>query len=306
MFERFTKKAIKVILLAREEAKRSGHDSVATEQMLLGLIGEGIGVAARVLRSAGVNLKNARIEVERTVGRGSGVVEEEIPFTPRAKELLQLSLDEADRLGHNYIGTEHLLLGLVLQRKSVAILVLENLGVSRLRLHSEILSTVRGTSETNIDNTPKSPTNEANFTEKAIKAIILAREEARRLGYDSVATEQILLGLIGEGIGVAARVLRSAGVNLKNARIEVEKLVDRGSGCVAAEIPFTPEAKKLLQFSLKEARSLGDNDIGTGHLLLGLIQEKESVAVRALENLGVVPSQLYKQTLDCLNKRTDN
>ena len=90
MFERFTEKAIKVIMLAQEEARRLGHNFVGTEQILLGLIGEGTGVAAKVLKSLGVNLKDSRIEVEKIIGRGSGFVAVEIPFTPRAKRVLEL------------------------------------------------------------------------------------------------------------------------------------------------------------------------------------------------------------------------
>ena len=95
------------------------------------------------------------------------------------------------------------------------------------------------------------------FTEKAIKVIMLAQEEARRLGHNFVGTEQILLGLIGEGTGIAAKVLKSMGINLKDARVEVEKIIGRGSGFVAVEIPFTPRAKRVLEFSLEEARQLG-------------------------------------------------
>ena len=126
MFERFTEKAIKVIMLAQEEARRLGHNFVGTEQILLGLIGEGTGVAAKVLKSLGVNLKDSRIEVEKIIGRGSGFVAVEIPFTPRAKRVLELSLEEARQLGHNYIGTEHLLLGLIREGEGVAARVLEN------------------------------------------------------------------------------------------------------------------------------------------------------------------------------------
>src|SRR5271170_3996718 len=113
MFERFTEKAIKVIMLAQEEARRLGHNFVGTEQILLGLIREGRGVASRRLSAAGVNLQAARIEVEKIIGRGSGFVAVEIPFTPRAKRALELSCQEAKRLRHNYVGTEHLLLALV-------------------------------------------------------------------------------------------------------------------------------------------------------------------------------------------------
>nr|GME08347.1 ATP-dependent Clp protease ATP-binding subunit ClpA homolog CD4A, chloroplastic [Ipomoea batatas] len=128
MFERFTEKAIKVIMLAQEEARRLGHNHVGTEQILLGLIAEGTGIAAKVLKSTGINLKDARIEVEKITGRGSGFVAIEIPFTPRAKRVLELSLEEARQLGHNYIGAEHLLLGLLREGEGVAARVLENLG----------------------------------------------------------------------------------------------------------------------------------------------------------------------------------
>jgi ATP-dependent Clp protease ATP-binding subunit ClpC len=133
------------------------------------------------------------------------------------------------------------------------------------------------------------------FTEKAIKVIMLAQEEARRLGHNFVGTEQILLGLIGEGTGIAAKVLKSMGVNLKEARVEVEKIIGRGSGFVAVEIPFTPRAKRVLELSLEEARQLGHNYIGTEHLLLGLLREGEGVAARVLENLGADPSNIRTQ-----------
>ncbi len=106
MFERFTEKAIKVVMLAQEEARRLGHNFVGTEQILLGLIGESTGIAAKVLKSMGVNLKDARIEVEKIIGRGSGFVAVEIPFTPRAKRVLELSLEEARHLGAHPLQPE--------------------------------------------------------------------------------------------------------------------------------------------------------------------------------------------------------
>ncbi|KAF5957257.1 hypothetical protein HYC85_004482 [Camellia sinensis] len=130
MFERFTEKAIKVIMLAQEEARRLGHNFVGTEQILLGLIGEGTGIAAKVLKSMGINLKDARVEVEKIIGRGSGFVAVEIPFTPRAKRVLELSLEEARQLGHNYIGSEHLLLGLLREGEGVAARVIRMVGES--------------------------------------------------------------------------------------------------------------------------------------------------------------------------------
>ncbi|KAI4330278.1 hypothetical protein MLD38_028578 [Melastoma candidum] len=143
------------------------------------------------------------------------------------------------------------------------------------------------------------------FTEKAIKVIMLAQEEARRLGHNFVGTEQILLGLIGEGTGIAAKVLKSMGINLKDARVEVEKIIGRGTGFVAVEIPFTPRAKRVLELSLEEARQLGHNYIGSEHLLLGLLREGEGVAARVLENLGADPSNIRTQVIRMVGENTE-
>lgn len=126
-----------------------------------------------------------------------------------------------------------------------------------------------------------------HFTSEAIKVIMLAQEEARRLGHNFVGTEQILLGLIGEGTGVAAKVLTELGITLKEARREVEKIIGRGSGFVPPEIPFTPKVKSLFEQSFKEAHSMGNNYINTEHLLLGLTEAGEGVAAKVLQNLGV-------------------
>ncbi len=139
MFEHFTSEAIRVIMLAQEEARRLGHNFVGTEQILLGLMGEGTGVAAKVLAEMGVTLKEARREVEKIIGRGSGFVPPEIPFTPKVKNLFEQSFKEARSLGHNYINTEHLLLGLTEAGEGVAAKVLQNLGVDLKNLRSTVI-----------------------------------------------------------------------------------------------------------------------------------------------------------------------
>ncbi|AFZ60359.1 ATPase AAA-2 domain protein [Anabaena cylindrica PCC 7122] len=140
MFEHFTSEAIRVIMLAQEEARRLGHNFVGTEQILLGLMGEGTGVAAKVLAELGVTLKDARREVEKIIGRGSGFVPPEIPFTPKVKSLFEQSFREAHSLGHNYINTEHLLLGLTESGEGVAAKVLQNLGVDLHAVRSAVIS----------------------------------------------------------------------------------------------------------------------------------------------------------------------
>ena len=111
--------------------------------------------------------------------------------------------------------------------------------------------------------------------------------------------------MIGEGTGIAAKVLKSQGVNLKDARVEVEKIIGRGSGFVAVEIPFTPRAKRVLELSLEEARHLGHHYIGTEHLLLGLLREGEGVAARVLENLGADATKIRTQVIKMVGEEKE-
>ncbi len=139
----FTEKALTAIRLAQGETRRLGHNYVGTEQILLGLVGEGSGIAWQFLTSVGVNLENAQREVEKAIGRGSGLTPKEIPLTPRAKQLMEYSLEESQQLGHNYIGTEHLLLGLLRERDGLGAKVLEQLGVNLPNLEQRLRSALR-------------------------------------------------------------------------------------------------------------------------------------------------------------------
>jgi ATP-dependent Clp protease ATP-binding subunit ClpC len=136
-FEKFTNRARKVLSLAQEEAQRLGHSYIGTEHLLLGLIREGDGVAAKVLRNLGVELDKVRGAVEAIVGRGKRVVRGEIGLTPRAKKSIELAVDEARRMNHHYIGTEHLLLGLVREGEGIAAGVLQDLGVDLNQVRAE-------------------------------------------------------------------------------------------------------------------------------------------------------------------------
>ena len=140
MFNRFTERARKVIILAKEEAKRFNHDYIGTEHILLGLIREGEGVASAVLQNMGLSLDKIRLEIEKLVQPGPAtVVSGDIPFTPRAKRVIELSMEEARQLGHNYIGTEHLLLGLLREGEGVAAQALLGLGLDLNKVRSQIL-----------------------------------------------------------------------------------------------------------------------------------------------------------------------
>ena len=149
MFERFTDRARTVVVLAQEEARTLGHNSIGTEHLLLGLAAEGNGVAAKVLDDAGATVEVVRADVERIVGRVAGVPERRIPFTPRAKKVLEYSLREALKLSHNYIGTEHILLGIVAEGQGVAAQILASHGLgpeeTRTRVVERLGVTAEGT-----------------------------------------------------------------------------------------------------------------------------------------------------------------
>ncbi|MFI5350934.1 MAG: ATP-dependent Clp protease ATP-binding subunit, partial [Elusimicrobiota bacterium] len=141
------------------------------------------------------------------------------------------------------------------------------------------------------------------FTERAQRVILIAQEEAKRLNHDYVGTEHILLGLIALGEGVAAQVLANLGVDLRRVRSEIEKIVGTGDNVMLlGEIPFTPRAKKVLEYAVEEAQHMGHSYVGTEHLLLGLIREEEGVAARVLENLGLRLDVVREEVLNLLGE----
>jgi len=144
MFERFTDRARRVVVLAQEEARILSHNYIGTEHILLGLIHEGEGVAAQALNSLGISLGAVRQQVEEIIGQGQQAPSGHIPFTPRAKKVLELSLREALQLGHNYIGTEHILLGLIREGEGVAAQVLVRLGADLTRVRRQVIELLHG------------------------------------------------------------------------------------------------------------------------------------------------------------------
>ena len=144
MFERFTDRARRVVVLAQEEARMLNHNYIGTEHILLGLIHEGEGVAAKALESLSISLEGVRAQVEEIIGQGQQAPSAHIPFTPRAKKVLELSLREALQLGHNYIGTEHILLGLIREGEGVAAQVLVKLGADLNRVRQQVIQLLSG------------------------------------------------------------------------------------------------------------------------------------------------------------------
>jgi ATP-dependent Clp protease ATP-binding subunit ClpC len=316
MFERFTEKAIKVIMLAQEEARRLGHNFVGTEQILLGLIGEGTGVAAKVLKSMGVNLKDARIEVEKIIGRGSGFVAVEIPFTPRAKRVLELSLEEARQLGHNYIGTEHLLLGLIREGEGVAARVLENLGVDLSKVRTQVIRMLGETAEVGAGNVSsgrnKTPTLDefgSNLTNLAAEGKLdpvvgRANEIERVIQILGRRTKNnpVLIGEPGVGKTAIAEGLaqRIANNDIPDI-LEDKRVVTLDIGLLVAGTKYRGEFEERLKKIMDEIRQAGNVVlvIDEVHTLIGA-----GAAEGAIDAANILKPALARGELQCIGATT--
>ncbi|MEM6519321.1 MAG: ATP-dependent Clp protease ATP-binding subunit [Cyanobacteria bacterium P01_C01_bin.70] len=315
MFERFTEKAIKVIMLAQEEARRLGHNFVGTEQILLGLIGEGTGVAAKVLKSMGVNLKDARIEVEKIIGRGSGFVAVEIPFTPRAKRVLELSLEEARQLGHNYIGTEHLLLGLIREGEGVAARVLENLGVDLSKVRTQVIRMLGETAEVSSGGSQgrtKTPTLDefgSNLTQMAgegkLDPVVGRQKEIERVIQILGRRTKNNPVLIGEpGVGKTA-IAEGLAQRITNGDIpdilEEKRVVTLDIGLLVAGTKYRGEFEERLKKIMDEIRSAGNVIlvIDEVHTLIGA-----GAAEGAIDAANILKPALARGELQCIGATT--
>ena len=315
MFERFTEKAIKVIMLAQEEARRLGHNFVGTEQILLGLIGEGTGVAAKVLKSMGVNLKDARIEVEKIIGRGSGFVAVEIPFTPRAKRVLELSLEEARQLGHNYIGTEHLLLGLIREGEGVAARVLENLGVDLSKVRTQVIRMLGETAEVSTGGSQgrtKTPTLDefgSNLTQMATEGkldpVVGRQKEIERviqiLGRRT-KNNPVLIGEPGVGkTAIAEGLAQRIGNGDVPDILEERRVVTLDIGLLVAGTKYRGEFEERLKKIMDEIRSAGNVIlvIDEVHTLIGA-----GAAEGAIDAANILKPALARGELQCIGATT--
>ncbi|PSP18615.1 MAG: ATP-dependent Clp protease ATP-binding subunit ClpC [Cyanobacteria bacterium QS_8_64_29] len=315
MFERFTEKAIKVIMLAQEEARRLGHNFVGTEQILLGLIGEGTGVAAKVLKSMGVNLKDARIEVEKIIGRGSGFVAVEIPFTPRAKRVLELSLEEARQLGHNYIGTEHLLLGLIREGEGVAARVLENLGVDLSKVRTQAIRMLGESAEVSTGSPQgktKTPTLDefgSNLTQMAqeskLDPVVGRQQEIERviqiLGRRT-KNNPVLIGEPGVGKtaiaeGLAQRIINNDVPDI----LEDKRVVTLDIGLLVAGTKYRGEFEERLKKIMDEIRQAGNIILVVDevHTLIGA-----GAAEGAIDAANILKPALARGELQCIGATT--
>jgi ATP-dependent Clp protease ATP-binding subunit ClpA len=265
MFELSTQRARQVVVLAQDEARALRHNYIGTEHILLGLLREEHGLAARVLASLEITIEGVHAKVAGIAGQGDEVATGQLPFTPRAKNVLELALREARTLGHDYIGTEHILLGLVHGNDGVAARILLDFDADAETIRNEIIRMLSsqdarpnpgggsGSSRSGKITTARprftrasdrATTRPPRFTRGARKVLILAQDEARALKHTHMGTEYILLGLLREEHGLAARLLDTLEITLDDVRAQVVRIAGQGDEVPTGHIRFTPGAQE--------------------------------------------------------------
>jgi ATP-dependent Clp protease ATP-binding subunit ClpA len=329
MFERFSQRARNVVVEAQNEARRAGAAVIGTEHLLLAMLADGEGSAYEALHEAGVTLDDARAETARQLGLiagplgaedaaalktigidlsavvesveqsfGSGALSRRgvspnghIPFSKRAKKVLELSLREALRLNNDYIGTGHLLLGLIREHDGLGMTVLVNSGIDVTAMRDRLVTALNEES-TRPAHRFGTFGDSGRFTAPLNDVVLRAGEEARRCNQRFVGTEHLLLALADLGTGPAYTALVAAGLSADRIRGSIsagkpsglhlaERLKIRGRSALA------PDAKAALALSGTEAIRLGHDHVGTEHLLLAIMDNGDGPAVEILRTAGV-------------------
>ena len=288
-----------VLAVAQDEAIQMNHNYIGTEHLLVGLIrSDADGPAGRALTRLGITLDKARTALEFIVGRGEAPTSpSEITMSPRTRKVLELAMDEARLLGHTKAGAAEICLGLIREGQGIASGIIESLGVTLDAARNAVLAELAGQPSP----PPPGPDPRASptqgpreqrgsyhgpfdrFNDRAKRVLALAQDEAIRFNHNYIGPEHLLLGLVREGEGVAAKALNGLGVELSRTRREVENLIGRGDDTTSpSEITLIPRAKKVIELAIDESRLLGHSHVGTEHLLLGLVREDDGTSAGAI------------------------
>ena len=324
----FTERVRKVLAMSREESVRLHHQYVGTEHMLLGIIREGEGVAAAVLVGLGIDRDEVRERIEATIKPGRDATGPDLPYTSRAKKALEFAMSEARELNHSYVGTEHLLLGLIREEKGIAAQVLSEAGLGLAEARAEVLR-ILGTDASQSPTTGPSrtgpmpdavrardgragPSDERDWSadtlqwarsiapqrwtsDRAHGVISRARADAAQRRSRFIEPEHLLIALLQEDGGLAMTVLDRLGVDrpalVHAAAGAVEESVASEDVVLELDIPFSTPARSVLRDAFHEARITRDR-IGTDHLLVGLLLENKAPAARVLADAGLTTTAI--------------
>ncbi|MEI7475248.1 MAG: Clp protease N-terminal domain-containing protein [bacterium] len=260
--------SVKLMETAKSHLENTNYEILGTEQILLSMLECKDSPVAEILENAGLN-KSSFYEKLSLLHSRELEFTEECQFTPSAFSAITSAYEQAKELGFANIKPEHILLGVLKEKKGIAYKILKDLEISPETIADKILKPIE----------KQKPV--------TLTIIKLAKEEARAMGQTIVGTEQLLLGVLGEGSGIGARVLHELGITIKDTRIEIEKLLGYSDRYFEKDLAFTPRAKKLIEIAWSKAKKYNSTKIESEHLLLGIIKTHDCMAMKVLENLGV-------------------
>ena len=247
----------------------SNYEILGTEQIISSILEDTNSELTQILNANGLNAENFERKLKEVSSRNAEFEGKQIIFTPNAFLAMNTAIETAKELGSSVVTPSHLLLGILKSKKGIAYNILKQLEISDAQLEKAILKPIE------------------NQMPEAITIMKLAKEEARRLGRNTVGTEMFLLGIIGEGNGIGYKVLNELEVTIKDARIAVENIIGYGDDYFDTEITFTDRAKKVLEEAWKLAKTRNEPKIESAHLLYAITSFTDSVAMKVLEQLGV-------------------
>lgn len=273
-----------IMQIARHKLDESNREVFGTEQLLLGMIENRENSLAEILAAEGVSKENFQAKLQEINSR-KDEYEDEPQFTPKAYKAVNAAYELAREFGSTYIKPEHVLLGILKEGNGLACRVLSELNIDTSSLYEKLLIPIE----------KEKP--------EILTIIKFAQEEARKMEQNIVGTEQILLGIVCEGTGIAANVLRNLGVTLKDMRIEVQKVIGFGHHySEEREMMFTPRAKRVLAVAWNKSKKFQSSRVKSEHLLLAITAEKDSMAMKVLGNLGVDVLEIRQGILNEIKK----
>ena len=323
---RYTRRVVQSIALAQKEAERLDHEHVGPEHLLLALLHEESGGATKVLRSLDINVWHLQRLAGSSAMRGAPETLGKHELNSQARRVMELAEEEARRLGHAYIGTEHVLLGLLREGQSMAQMALRRVGISLEHARAQVQrlwasgpqfdnslpdrETARsfraqvapraGFPYQRADTPPTSPD---TFSDAARGVLAAAHAAAQRAHQNAIGTEHLLLALLERRDGPPARVLVSLGGDLARLRAALEALAGHRAQPAPDALGLTPHARAVIERSVEEARRLRHARVLPAHLLLGLARDHDGVAVAALRRAGLDPARVHTRMVAALRER---